>query len=391
MFSKILLCSLLSVPVLLAGCSGDHTPVSGNVGGSTVTQSSGLDSQNVVPGPLNSVQNTLGGVFTQLGGAADGTPLGPVVDSANQIVNGNVLSILNAVTNAAQSANSGPSAVFGQDDRNGATADQIAGQVQALTQNLQTLITGLAPVGATGANPLAGTPLDALGALLPQLQGIGTQASLIPGMGGTGTDQLTAVTGLLAQLQSALAGANASIPPEVLNTPVLGGLLTALPDALGNIGGTTTGGAPNLLSTLVSDPTSLALPLTTTTQDLLTTIINPVTSNQQFAGLLLPLIPTDNGGTSNADLTSAISSITASLQGIASGGTTPQEIPVVLLSQLIGAGESGMQQFLPLLTDQVLGGASGSFSNPLQALLGSSPNALGGILGSLTGLLGVAG
>lgn len=386
MFSKILLCSLLSAPIFLVGCSGDHTPVTG--GGAT-SQSSGLDSQNVVPGPLNGVQNTLGWAFTQLGNATEGTPLAPVLDSANQIVNGNVLSILNAITNAAQSASSGDGAFFGQDDRNGTTADQISGQVTALTQNLQDLIAGLAPAGATGDNPLSGTPLDALGALLPQLQDIQNQASLIPGMGGTGTDQLTAVTGLLGQLQDALNGVNAQIPAEVLNTPVLGGLLTALPDVLGDIGGTATGGTPNLLQTLLTKPTELELPLATTTQDLLTALINPVTSNEQFAGLLLPLIPPDNGGTSDTDVTQAIQSIVSSLQGIAGGNVDPQTIPIELLSQIVGAGEAGTQQLLPTLIDQVLGGGGGDLSNPLASLLGPAQDGLGGILGALGSLLGI--
>lgn len=394
MFSKILLCSLLSAPILLVGCSGNHSPVSqSGVGGTGVTQGSGLDSKNVVAGPLNDVQNVLGGAFTQLGGAAAGTPLAPVADSANQIINGNVLSILNALANAAQSANSGAGAPFGQDDRNGATAQQIAGQVEALTQNLQALIMGLAPAGAGagGGNPLAGTPLEALGALLPQLQDIGNQASLIPGMGGTGTDQLSQVTGLVSQLQAALNSANAQIPPEVLSSPILGGLLTALPDVLGDIGGTTSDGQPNLLSTLVSDPTSLMQPLSNTTKDLLTTIINPVTSNQQFATVLLPLLPSSDQGSSMSDLPTAIQNIASTLQNIAGGDTQFQTVPVTLLSAVVGAGQAGLIQVLPNLIGQALGGAGGSFSNPLAGLLGPAQDGLGGILGALTGLLGSAG
>ena len=213
MLKKTLLAGAIGSLVFLSACGGSSrsdstspTPQGGD--GRVTTQD--------VSGPLDPVQDQLsGGVLC-----------------ANQVVTYDVLDIADSVLAQLQEAASG----------GGAQPDPaaLAASLQSLVVDLTGLLGSLGGVGdncltssltldqiSAGGNPLAGTPLEPLGAALaPVLAQI---AGALDAADGSGEDlQLTTVSTLVSQLNTALHSGLSQIPAEARGAPVVGGILTTL-------------------------------------------------------------------------------------------------------------------------------------------------------------------
>lgn len=234
MLKKTLFAGAVGSLVFLSACGGGSsrsdsvspTPQSGD----------GILTTKSVDGPLDPVQAQLSeGVFMPLAAALSATPLESVVLCADQLVAQDVLDIADSVLAQLQEAASG-----------GGAPDPaaLAASLQSLVVDLTGLLGSLGGVGdscltrsltlgqiAAGGNPLAGTPLEPLGAALaPVLAQI---AGTLDDAEGSGEDlQLSTVSALVSQLNAALQSGLGQIPAEARGAPVVGGILTTLSIAL---------------------------------------------------------------------------------------------------------------------------------------------------------------
>lgn len=345
---------LVAGSLALAGCGGSSS------GGS----SSGSAQPAAVAGPLDALQTTLtSSVFDPLESATAGTPLQGVLSCADQGVNQNLLDTVDALLNGLQN----PATLAST------TPAQVQAELQALVGNLTGLLTALAGSGdcngtsSLGSNPLAGTPLAALGnALLPQLQSL--QAQLSGGQLGLGT-----LSGLFTQLQQTLQGALQQLPSSATSAPVLGGLLSTLETTLGDLG--------TLINTVGSSPANVPAAVATTLQDLLnglTTQVIPLGQLQQISG--------QSGSTSPlSQVKSAIQTVVQQVQNALIQGST--------LSGLLGAGQTSgftgpLTQLVSQLTTPLRNALAGisSTGNPVSDLLSSLLPTVTNVLTTLLGI-----
>lgn len=224
------------VSVILAACNGG----SSSSGASTPAQNQPAVNRTVddgVNGPLDQVQRPLSeDIFSQIIAGAEGTPLEGSLDCVRQAVVIDTVDILDSIALALSEAASSqdPAALE-------AAAGNIEFSLNELANDLPGALGALTGSdcnssesggGNTGANPLAGTPLEPLGAALaPVLE-------QLPSGGSPGTGQdadLNSLTLLTGQLAVAFQGGMASLPPEVRSAPILGGVLTTLSTALNDI------------------------------------------------------------------------------------------------------------------------------------------------------------
>lgn len=350
----ITLAALLGAALVLGGCNGGGSSSddvqSGNNGGSGGTGGtggSGGSSGNVkVTGPLDPVQDALSDVLgNQIGGALP-EPLGPTVQCADTALAA-FTDVPDALLLAFMSLPNGadPAAAF-----QGASAQMVA-SMQDFAARLQTTLrilagqTSVCGSSAVGGNPLAGTPLEPVGAplvaLLSALQGVGANP--------TPAALSAAVMPALEQLFWAFD----ALPPEVTGAPVVGGILDTLQIVTGRIG-------QLLLAGAATDPVAA--------QAAVEALIDDVIS-----GVLLGVLP--------------VSAIDA-----ASPGGVPDIAPQIqaAIDQLTGALGGSMGSLIPAGFDSQLPDVMALFSDPttgLMALLagGSPSNPLDGILGTLAG------
>lgn len=338
--------------------------------------------EKAVEGPLDPVQDALISslVGTDLAVALP-APLGPATaclgDALNSLVDGP-----DALLLALESLPSGAdpvSALQGAGGQLSFSVEDFAAQTQSALMVLagqQGSCGGLA--GPVAGNPLAGTPLEAVGAgledVLAALQG-----------SGSGDDQdLRPVAAALAPALAELAGAFGMLPPEVKDAPVVGGLLTTLEVAVADLALTlpavgaynalgTQAGVENLLNNLLGNVLLGVLPVSE---------IDDATG-QDFSGQIQAGI--DQATAALGDGLGQL--ITPLFDDLLNGALEPVLDPVEgLLAQLLNP--EGLSGSNPL--DGLLGELAGNGTGtPLDALLALLTTGAGGNpLDDLTGLLG---
>lgn len=351
MFKKFSIATVVALTTALAACGGgggsssDNGSGSGNGGGSTPPTSAS------VAGPLDTVQTAVTNtVVSPLVTATAGTPLQGVLLCANSVVTMNTLDIADAFANGLQN----PATLAAT------TPAQAQAAVTALVAHLSGLLNSLASTSLSGSscgggaggstsvpttNPLAGTPLAALGdQLLPALLSAQQQ------LGGSSTPlSATQLAGIVSSLSAAFDRAMATLPAEVTSAPIVGGVIVSVQEALTQLTAIATDAASGANPAVIAaDLQALA---TNVLSGLLTRVL-PVADLQSLAG----------GGASTdvlATLQSAIASLTS---GLATNPTTP--LPSNPLS---GAGFASLTTLLATFAPQLadaLGGAS-SISSPL--------------------------
>ncbi|WP_372879213.1 hypothetical protein [Spongiibacter marinus] len=356
----------LSAAVLLTACGGGG-------GGSSSGSSSERATYQGVEGPLDMVQEPLSEqVLGQIASAAEGTPLEGAVQCVDQVVVQDTVDVLDSILGAVNPDSiNDPQQAF----TDAATNIQLA--VNELLADLPALLASLAgqgdctgPSGAPmGSNPLAGTPLAALGdALAPLLTAAGGS-----GFGNGENLDLTALQALTDQLSSAFNEGLANLPAEVADAPVLGGLLTTLQTTFNDLD--TTIGA---LDDASGDETAgaIATTLDNLLSNLLTQVV-PVEFIEEQAG---------QPGAVSSQIKDGIGQVTAQLDnGL---GAVLDPAFGALFGGALDPLFSGLNMLLTPIGEAITGGlASGGGSGagptgtPLDALLAP----LEGVFAALTG------
>ncbi len=211
-----------SAALALTACGG------GGGGSSSASAKNEQATYQGVEGPLDAVQQPLSEqVLGQLASAAAGTPLEGAVQCVDQVVVQDTVDILDSIL-----ASVNPESINDPQQALSDAATHVQLAVNELLADLPNLLTSLAGEGdctgpsggPMGSNPLAGTPLAALGdALAPLLTAAGGS-----GFGNGENLDLTALKSLTEQLTSAFDEGLSNLPAEVSEAPVLGGLLTTL-------------------------------------------------------------------------------------------------------------------------------------------------------------------
>ncbi|HCS28131.1 MAG TPA: hypothetical protein DIW43_11800 [Spongiibacteraceae bacterium] len=399
---NVLATSVLSAGLILGGCSGGSSGSSGSAPASNPQPQSNRTVADGVSGPLDEVQTPLSeSVFGQLVGAAAGTPLEGTLDCAGQAIVIDLVDVLDSIALALmQTAETqDPATAFE------AAAGNVQFSVEEFANDLPGALTALngsdcnsaggGDTGGGGDNPLAGTPLEPLGAALAPV------LSQFPGAGGEPGDSpdmdLRSVSVLVSQLALAFDAGLAQIPAEARTAPVFGGILTTLSTGLADLSVTLTHfGAYN------GDSTAAALE--TTLNNLLVNVLTnvvPVNFAEAQAGqegtLSGPIISGVNQITSALGdnlLAAAVPQLTAALDGELSVLLDPIEntlLPALLgpvSTALAGGGSAGgagsLGVILGPLTEALTGGGSASnpTGTPLDALLGPLLDLTGGSSGS---------
>lgn len=401
---NVLVASIISTGLALTGCGGGSSGGSGSSGGTGGASGSaggaGSPSNNPQPqnnrtvddgvsGPLDEAQTPLfESVFGQLVGAAAGTPLEGTLDCAGQAIVIDLVDVLDSIALALmQTAETqDPATAFE------AAAGNIQFSVEEFANDLPGALTALngsdcnssggGGSGSGGDNPLAGTPLEPLGAALAPV------LSQFPGAGGAPGDSpdmdLRSVSALVNQLALAFNAGLAQIPADARAAPVFGGILTTLSTGITDVSVTLTHfGAYN------GDLTAAALE--TTLNNLLVNVLTnvvPLNFTEAQAGqdgtLSGPIISGVNQVTSALGsnlLAAALPQLTAALDGELSVLLDPVEntlLPALLgpvSTALAGGGAGGAGSLgiiLGPLTNALSDGSSASnpTGTPLDALLG---------------------
>lgn len=406
MFKKTLLSLALASSLFATGCGGG--------GGGSDSSSSGGGStpaRSTVAGPLDAVQTPVSQqVIAPLTAATAGTPIAGVSECVNQLVVSDLLDTGDVIANGLQN---GATSMDVQGAITG-TAAGVQAQLLDVATNLQGLLTALAggagcngsTTGIGTSNPLAGTPLAALG---DQLEPVLAQIQAAAAGGSASPASLGDLSGLYFQLDQALQSALGSIPPEAQGAPVVGGLISTLSDAFNNLGFTLAAASGAATS---GDPTATQAALATTVNDLLSGVLLDVVPvnelevasgqtgaisgplqtaiDQLTAALQTGSVSGDPTGLSTT-LTDTIATVLAPLTGAASG-SDPTVVLTTLLDQFTAAlggsapgsiptitGVPGFDTGLQQLTELLSG--AGSMGNPLTSLVDTLTGLLGGLLG----------
>lgn len=266
---------ILSTSVLISACGG------GNSGSAAAPSAPApVDKESGVSGPLDPVQTALSEqAFAPLIDAVSGTPLEAVLQCTDQLVTFEVIDAADLIANGLTDNAGNPIPA----------PEDLVDRIRAISFDLTQLLLALGDSGSgclvngnsvignadalafleDGENPLAGTPLEPLGAIVgPAL------AQVMEATGGSAPQPdlpLATLVQLYGQLNTALQQGLSQLPPEAFTTPVVGGVLLTTGDALDDLGG--------LLS-------SLALSSTDGTQNALDQLLNRSLDN-----LLTRVIP----------------------------------------------------------------------------------------------------
>lgn len=391
--NRLAAAALAFATLSLAACGGGGS--SGGPVGSTPT----TDPTARVAGPLDPVQTQLeGALLNPLANALAGTPLSGVVDCANELVNYKVLDTVDVLASAlALSANPSDLTALPQ------TLDPavLTERVRAIAFDTAQLLLSLNGTGTfcatlgnsvsgnagaqqllSGSNPLAGTPFEALGAVVGPAIG-----QLLNATGGARPDSDLPLASLLSayqQFNTAVQTGLALLPADAQNAPVVGGVLLTVGDALDDLGGVFTG-----LSTF--NPTTLQTGLTT----LLSGIAGNLTTN------LLPLGSLE-GGLGQPDALSGLNALAvgdfgSTLAGLISGGSAiPSLTSLGLLGDVLAPLQSTVLAPIISLLSLELGSnplAPGGTSGDLLTgtLLAPVIDVVSGVVGGLLGSTGGGG
>lgn len=352
--------TMLLATVFAAGCGGSGGASSGSTNPQAAT----------VPGPLDPVQQAVTtSVIGPLASATANTPVQGVLLCANSVVTQNTLDIADAFANGLAS----PSTLTAT------TPEQAQAALSALVANLSGLLTALAGQTSCGGvavggslvpatNPLAGTPLEPLGAaLLPALTS--AQQQLAGVAGGTAAPlSATQLTSILTLLRDAYAQGVTALPPTATTAPVIGGVLYTVGDALIRL--------TNISSDAIGSATStqLAADLQQLTQalldDLLTKVV-PIQTLQDAAG-------TTAVNDVVAQLEAAVATLTAPL---ASAPTVP--LPTDPFAAVSFSALTDILAKLAATLPTALAGTNGQ--TPLDVALGTLQTALEALLKTVNG------
>lgn len=357
MLQKSLMALALAGCVMATGCGGGGSSDGGGSGSN--------ENRNTVSGPLDAVQEPLSmAVLTPLADAVAGTPLEGVVECVNNVVVGDILDAVDALASSVDPTAAANPLVL---------ASNVQGEVTDLVADLQGLIFSLAgtsgcTAGATsqpgnGSNPLAGTSLASLGALLPQLAGLQGQL-------GAGALSLGQLTDIVSQLSTLFSGA---LPVGVgAGLPVAGPALELVGSSLANLQAALTAGVGG-------NPTAIIAAITATVQGVL-------------GGALTDLVPLNLiEGTSGSPgaVTDEIQGLINQLTGVLGGSGGLGVLSSLQLENLLSGQVGGLLDPFNLVLTPVLGAISNLGGIPGVGSPTSTP--LDGILTALTGLLGTAG
>lgn len=251
-----------------AGGSGGSAGAGGS-GGSAGAGGSGGSAAFSVTGPLDPVQAQVADLVGQQIASALPAPL----DGAVQCLSGSVTNATDVVDAIlvpfTTLPNGGDPAVAFQ-----AAAADVAVGLQAFAARLQSSLQIIAGVSSScsgtpsSGNPLAGTPLEPVGAPLAQL------ITALQGAGGPNNDNydLVAIGNAVAPLLSQISTAFDQVPVEARNAPVVGGVFTTLQDLTADLAVilpaatsfnpvTTEAGVESLLSNTLSNVLTQVLPV----------------------------------------------------------------------------------------------------------------------------------
>lgn len=356
----------LAAALMLAACSG------GSGGGSRVDgergDGGGFTPSPRVEGPLDALQDPLSEQIIQpLGDATAGTPVEAVLVCVDRIVVQDGLDIVDALAVAVQNHQGGDPAALVQATADGVasglarTVGSLTGLLDALDGDLDACRHGAPP--ADGENPLAGTPLEPVGAALaPVLAQI--MAILDQGDGIGGPPGLDVLAGLTDQLRDAVAAAFAQLPPEATEAPVIGPALTLIQQLLVDVGITL-----DLALGLDIEGTLGAVVMTV--QNVLEHLLNgvvPIGNLEDLAG---------NPGDLSGAVTDGINALLDALTGLLAGASG-DGLPLPLIGGLLDPIQGGIIANLLDVLHGLLGGGSGG------DLLGNL-NLLDGLLGNIGG------
>lgn len=368
--------SLVLSAALLAACGGGST-------GTTTPVAPEADKQVGVTGPLDPVQSAVSEqAFGPLIDAVAGTPLEAVLQCTNQLVTFEVIDTADLVTNGLTGSGASPIP----------SAADLAQRVRAISFDLTHLLLALGDQGSgclvngnsvvgnaealaflrQGQNPVDGTPLAPLGALLgPAL------AQVLTATGGDHPRSdlpLATVVQLYGQLNTAMQNALAQLPADAITAPVVGGALLTTGEALDDLGG--------VLNSLISaSPGSIQLAvdqLLNRSLDNLLTQVLPVTALENAGGQ--PGLLSDPIRLATAELSARLASLfTGGSVGSLGLGPVFQEAldPVVnavlpgLIGPIIIAFDRELPGGLPL-PGGTLGGAVDRLTETLETVLGGA-------------------
>jgi hypothetical protein len=364
--------ALLFATVIATGCGGN----SGSAGTSTAPGSTTTTPQSTtIAGPLDTVQSAVtNSVIGPLVGATQGTPLADVLRCGNSVLTQNALDVADAFANGLAN----PSTLIST------TPVQAQAALGALVSNLSGLLASLGSttvlatpactgfsggtIGVPTTNPLAGTPLAALGAaLLPALTS--AQQQLAAGAGGTtavlGATQLASI---LSMLNTAFNQGLSQLPSSVTSAPIVGGVLVSVQSALTQLTTIANAAASGASATAIAaDLQALAQSVL---NNLLTTVL-PVGTLQGAAG-----------GTATANLVTTLQAAVAALTGSLSTNPT-MALPV---NPLGAAGFSSLAGLVSQLQSSLPTALLGTAGNtPLTSALGAIQTLLNSLLATGTG------
>ena len=350
--------ALLGSAFIIAGCNSGSSDVAAADAPSRDT----AVSDSKVAGPLDPLQAIVADVVGAGVGGALPDPLGPSVMCASDSINA-LVDVPDLLLLSLQSLPDGEDPAAALQDISG----ELVGSLQDFATQLQGTLMSLAGGGNCGtaassgafalggANPLAGTPLEPVGAAL---QDLSAGLSLLDTGITDGDDpNLTSVTDTVTPLLAQLSAAFAMVPPEVSDAPVIGGVVQTLESAVGDLAFTlpfvgnyqpfaTQFGLELLIDNLLSNVLLETLPVdeidAATGQNFRGQIEGAITQVRGALGLTVGTL------------------ITPAFNDLLNGAAAPILDPVEgLLAQLLGGGQPIGDGGLPV------GG------NPLQGLLGS--------------------
>lgn len=380
---KSLLCSLHLVCLTLAltACGGSGSSSSSSGASNTPAQEPARTSvSDGVNGPLDQAQTPMSeDVFGPIVAGAEGTSLQGSLDCMRQAVVIDTLDVLDSIALALSEAGT---------TQDPAVFEAAAANIQFSLGELANDLPGALGVvtgadcnssgdGSSGGNPLAGTPLEPLGAALAPV------LSQFPSGGSTGQDaDLYALAILTNELAMAFQSGVNQLPAEVQSAPFIGGALLTLNTALTDINSTMywfsryNGAAA---ATELEGALNRALVNTLTELVPLTTLENQAGQPGVLSGPIITGVNQLTSAFGSNLLSVALPQLTSAMDNDLAPILDPIEntlLPAILLAAYSGLDESQGGDPLSLLLGPVTQGLSGGIGGstptgtPLDLLLG---------------------
>jgi hypothetical protein len=387
MIQKSPIAAIIGAGLLLSACGGGGSSSGSGTPPQATPPPTGSGSDSIVvarvAGPLDPVQDQVsGGVFGPLSEAAAGTPLEAVIQCADETVTYNVLDLGDSVLAQLQATllsgggtalNPDPSAMTAALGSLAANMTQLLESLAGLGEGCTANLLALDRI-ASGTNPLAGTPLEPLGAALTPV--LGQIATAVNNANNSDQDlQLTTIATAISQLNLALQNGLAQVPAEAYEAPVAGAALTTLSTALND---TTALLEAVLAYDGAATGAGVQVLLENTLVNLLTGVV-PVRDFEAQAG---------QPGLISSQIEAGAAQLSALLGQTVGTVTTP-----VLSNTLAGALDPLLDpienELLPTLLgplgEALAGTGTGSASNPLAPVLGIVETVIGTLVGGIGG------